>query len=758
MTQASRYFRSTDFAEEEATNVGGRSTVRTARVSYELDTLGDSHNRVITNLALIQRDDGEIRDSMVKLHTLSGDVNKYLSAVGGVPRGLWVTATTYALRDVVNSDGSTYICCVAHTSGVFATDLAVPNWLLLQLGAASGAASIPFAPTATIAATNVQAAIDESDTESRALADAALTAATAGDAAIRADIANNSPVFGATLIGAKLNATGAADRTQRAKNSDWVSVLDFAGVDPTGVADSTAGIQAALNAALRVDFSGATLKVTAALIGRSGHVLLGAGSLITQATANTELFNFEGKSDVDISGFRMVGVSSDFSESDASRSVGVFCSGGESRIRVHHNTFTGFSYTAARFKGTTGYEFAHNYVSGPGSPTLTALTSSKCYGVLVDVGCIDGLVFGNTITKVAQGIRVEASTDTRVAFNKIHALVGQHGIYAGAALTRFIAAFNQIKDVSLIGIKVQNADYGGADSVGIVVVGNEVETCGDQGILIYNSGTAPTYKVRDVVCTDNTVLSVATNGINLTSVYGGIVSGNRIRLCTQSGVIYSECDELTIEANRIRDCVLSGIRDQLVSTNIIVRGNAITNVASGVTSGDKYGIFINNAASYVVDLNVIRDANAKMEIGVYIAAGTMSGVSVTNNTVFNATSAGARFPSPAQVLAAYFGNVWGGTLPTTNDPICPTVASVAGAMTVPQGYGVMHVSGTAAITSIPVSGHTGKEITFIFDSTASFVDGGNLNLAASATGAANRVVKLACDGLNWWQAAAQVAT
>lgn len=757
MTQASRYFRATDFAEEEATNVGGRSTVRTARVSYELDTLGDSHNRVITNLALIQRDDGEIRDSMVKLHTLSGDVNKYLTAVGGVPRGLWAAATAYALRDVVNSDGSTYICCVAHTSGVFATDLAVPNWLLLQLGTTSGAASIPFAPTATISATDVQAAIDESDTEVRALATAALAAVTAGDTAIRAELANNASDLGATLIGAKLNATGATNRTQRAKNSDWVSVLDF-GVDASGTVDSFAGLQAALNASLRVDFTGATLKSSAPLVLRSGHVLIGGGSLITMTTSNTELFNAEGKSDIDISGFRMVGVSSDYSDSDSSRSVGVFCSGGESRIRVHHNTFTGFSYTAARFKGTTGYEFAHNYVSGPGSPTLTAVTSGKCYGVLVDVGCIDGLIFGNTITKAAQGVRVEASTDTRVAFNKIHALVGQHGIYAGAALTRFIAAYNQIKDVSLIGIKVQNADAGGADSVGIVVVGNEVETCGDQGILIYNSGTAPTYKVRDVVCTDNTVLSVTANGINLTSVYGGIVSGNRIRLCTQSGVIYSECDELTIERNRIRDCVLSGIRDQLVSTNVIVRGNAITNVASGVTSGDKYGIYIQSAASYVVDLNVIRDANAKMEIGIYIAAGTMSGVSVTNNTVLNATSAGARFPSPSQVLAAYFGNVWGGTLPTTNDPICPTVASVAGAMTVPQGYGVMHVSGTAAITSIPVNGHTGKEITFIFDSTASFVDGGNLNLAASTTGAANRVVKLACDGLNWWQAAAQVAT
>lgn len=47
-------------------------------------------------------------------------------------RGAWVTATSYALKDVVTSGGIAYICIVAHTSGAsFASDLAA-KWRVHQ--------------------------------------------------------------------------------------------------------------------------------------------------------------------------------------------------------------------------------------------------------------------------------------------------------------------------------------------------------------------------------------------------------------------------------------------------------------------------------------------------------------------------------------------------------------------------------------------------------------------------------------------------
>lgn len=48
------------------------------------------------------------------------------------PRGAWVTATAYAVRDVVTNGGVVYAIAIAHTSGTFATDLAAGKLYILQ--------------------------------------------------------------------------------------------------------------------------------------------------------------------------------------------------------------------------------------------------------------------------------------------------------------------------------------------------------------------------------------------------------------------------------------------------------------------------------------------------------------------------------------------------------------------------------------------------------------------------------------------------
>lgn len=53
-------------------------------------------------------------------------------------QGAWLTATAYALSDVIEEAGSSYICIVAHTSGVFATDLAALKWELVAQKGADG--------------------------------------------------------------------------------------------------------------------------------------------------------------------------------------------------------------------------------------------------------------------------------------------------------------------------------------------------------------------------------------------------------------------------------------------------------------------------------------------------------------------------------------------------------------------------------------------------------------------------------------------
>lgn len=53
--------------------------------------------------------------------------------------GAWLTATAYQVNDAVKQAGSSYICLVAHTSGVFATDLAAVKWDLIAEKGAAGA-------------------------------------------------------------------------------------------------------------------------------------------------------------------------------------------------------------------------------------------------------------------------------------------------------------------------------------------------------------------------------------------------------------------------------------------------------------------------------------------------------------------------------------------------------------------------------------------------------------------------------------------
>ena len=79
MAQPTSYTPAADFSDDELTNVGGRSTVRTAGLDAEFAAIDTTLDVVLTNLSLNQRDDGEIRDGRVKLHTLAASVAALLT-------------------------------------------------------------------------------------------------------------------------------------------------------------------------------------------------------------------------------------------------------------------------------------------------------------------------------------------------------------------------------------------------------------------------------------------------------------------------------------------------------------------------------------------------------------------------------------------------------------------------------------------------------------------------------------------------------
>lgn len=169
MTQPASYDPSTIFAEDEAGGVSGRGTIRTAQLDAELASIAESVNQIIENLAVLQRDDTALRDGIVTVASLSAAVSSYLTAAGGNVRGGWVTSTAYVVKDVVTQGTGTYICALPHTAGVFATDLAAGRWITLWNSASFTAASTSFIPFGSIVANNVQAALQELDTDLTAL-------------------------------------------------------------------------------------------------------------------------------------------------------------------------------------------------------------------------------------------------------------------------------------------------------------------------------------------------------------------------------------------------------------------------------------------------------------------------------------------------------------------------------------------------------------------------------------------------------------
>lgn len=314
MAQAPTYDRSTEFAQEERDNVGGRTQLRASRVDAELDRVATSINALQANQELNQRDDGEIRDQRVKLHTLASDVLALILVANGVtPRGAWAAGVQYQIKDLVSQSGNSYLAVTAHISGgSFAVDLAAGRWILISLGASPGASSIPFASTGTIAASNVQAAVEEVDTDLRALTAAAQSdaeTAITGLAGLIADLASTSDALkGAALVGIDLQRAYAANTL-----GDFARQLNpvrkYGALNSDGVTDDAATFQAAAASGARfIDARGLNCRIDSAISIPDGQVWLLHGATLRMASSTQTLFNCDAVDDWALMGkFTIIG-------------------------------------------------------------------------------------------------------------------------------------------------------------------------------------------------------------------------------------------------------------------------------------------------------------------------------------------------------------------------------------------------------------------------------------------------------------------
>lgn len=97
MPQPPAYTITKDFSDDESNNVSGRSTVLTASLDTEFVNVKSFIDQMRTNIALIQADDGTIKDDAVDLPTLADDVINYITTNGNG----WFASDTGAVNAMV---------------------------------------------------------------------------------------------------------------------------------------------------------------------------------------------------------------------------------------------------------------------------------------------------------------------------------------------------------------------------------------------------------------------------------------------------------------------------------------------------------------------------------------------------------------------------------------------------------------------------------------------------------------------------------
>lgn len=278
MPQPTNYTPTTDFSQQEANNASGRSTVNTAALDAEFANIETTLDQTLSNLQLIQRDDGRLDDVTVEVRCLAPDV---LNVMGGFNlTGLWTPATAYAVNDICSNGEYTYVCKTAHTSG---GSFSATNWV--QFGFTSGADAAQAAANAQASA--AAALVSENNSSGHASSASASASSAASSAASAASSASS----------ATSSASAASSSATSASNSASAAAASAASISfPVPVASGGTGATNATGARSALGLgTAATLNVgtgannvvqldgTGRLPSVDGSQLTGVSSLPSQA-------------------------------------------------------------------------------------------------------------------------------------------------------------------------------------------------------------------------------------------------------------------------------------------------------------------------------------------------------------------------------------------------------------------------------------------------------------------------------------------
>jgi len=124
MPQPTPYDRITNFQNDQA--LAPTDPYPAPSFDAEYNAIKITTDEILQNLALIQRDDGELANDSVGRDQLKDDV--YIGFGAPAP---WETDYDYVVADTVFQDNAFWYCEVSHHSGVFNDDLAAGFWSLI---------------------------------------------------------------------------------------------------------------------------------------------------------------------------------------------------------------------------------------------------------------------------------------------------------------------------------------------------------------------------------------------------------------------------------------------------------------------------------------------------------------------------------------------------------------------------------------------------------------------------------------------------
>ena len=175
-------------------------------------------------------------------------------------RGVWLTATSYAVNDFVVNGSQYAICLITHTSGTRATDVTAGKWSVLA------DCTTPVADDAARAASALVSAGNASTSETNAAASASTATTGASTATTQAGIATAQAVIATTQAGIATTQAGLAATAKT--NAETAETNAETAETNAETAETNAAASAALAASLAAGVLGTS----------TSSVLIGTGS------------------------------------------------------------------------------------------------------------------------------------------------------------------------------------------------------------------------------------------------------------------------------------------------------------------------------------------------------------------------------------------------------------------------------------------------------------------------------------------------